>query len=553
MKNAFYLSLPVQKKDANIEKMAEKSALEAWVNNLPKVDVNVTRDLVIEMISKMNATNIDAKTRLSAMEMLHPLRKSCARSLRHYLMGQGFPKTAEEISRLTQITELDKAFSTGYWACVKVLSKKGINWFNKKHVALAINRVIVSLSHIIVNHEIMHKDSPSLLWVDLHAIYQLACSMSVESLQIDDSGMSIIESYKQILLFSLLDSSLFTASEIVDSYTIMREISPMIRLSNKHVIGQRYQCIIPIEEDRPPQWMNAKSSQSDTKVLYIASSGLSSFFSKKRKYINDNKSHYDTVQTEYGYTGQISDELMHYLELMLYGEKFVGTPLFNDRLPRYCAIGVKNAAILKNPSIPNENKYELFSETASGTALIFSPTSGESIAVGTVVSFRREDTKINARGLGIVKRILVTTNKINFEIQLLTLDYRVLYVKREEDNREDDMSMLTPDFDSFDNAGYTDDNIPLLTFSIRNGNTLKKYLFSDFYIAEKDRYFVATRNSKEYHVHILGEPYKIGLGCWQYEYTTDEEIQEENIRKYNDSKFRDSQFNDSKFQDSHII
>lgn len=552
MKNAFYLSLPIQKKDANIEKMAEKSALEAWINNLPRVDVNITKDLVIEIINKMNYANIDAKTRLNALEMLHPLRKNCARSLRHYIMGQGFPKTSEEILRLTHMTEIDKAFSTGYWACVKILSKKGINWFNKKHVALAINRIIVSLSHIIVNHEIMHKDSPSLLWVDLHAIYQLAVSLSVESIAVDDSGMSIIESYKQILLFSLLDSSLFTASEIVDSYTIMREISPLIRLSNKHVIGQRYQCIIPIEEDRPPYWMNTKSNPADTKVIYIASSGLSTFFSKKRKYISENKSHYDSVQTEYGYTGQISDELMHYLELMLYGEKFVGTPLFNDRLPRYCAIGVKNAATLKNPAIPGDNEHEIFCETASGTALIFIPTKGESIAVGTVISFRREDTKVNARGLGIIKRISVTTNKINFEIQLLTLDYRVLYVKRKNEEKQEAMSISARESNSFDSAGYANDDIPLLTFSIRNGDSLKKYLFSDFYINEKDRYFAATRGPKEYHVHILGEPTKIGLGCWQYEYTTDEEIQEENIKKYNDSRFRDSQFSDSKFHDSHI-
>jgi hypothetical protein len=507
VKNSFFLVIPLQQADSVRLKMFEDAALDRWISELPTANPGLTVKLLHDLLEEFISLDMDVQFRLNALEKLRPTYLTLQEYLRSRLMKTGFPKTENEVKTLEVLVEIEKAFAIGYWSVVKELTRsRTIGWLKGKNVALAIERVIRGLSDVVISYFIMALRVPDWVWIDLHSLYKLSVKVGRDSVSVPDEAAvlgkasSPRDSYLQIVLSSLAEPNGLMQKEVVQIYQFLEKIVPHVTLTSKSHGAHPLQCVILVDEDKPPLWMSSQISHADSHVMYVDFSKLRKAFKQKDKFVSASDARFSSMNISTDLPEKISPELFDYLESRLAGVQSRSAPFFADRLNRYFAIGLDATHDLQNVfKSGSEIDVEYLAESASDRSLSCSFQKQGVISIGSMISFRKVDAPEHKRSLGVVNKIVSARadGRVEFEIKALAAQvHAVNYLPI--------------------NADKNDVPLKALIYGVKEGDEEKSYLIVEsFLFKEEDvlRLFISGENFPI----VLRDRQNVGLGYWQFE------------------------------------
>lgn len=508
MKNSFFLVIPEQRNDPHLAKSFLEPALRQWVAELPTANPGLATRLFQDLVNDLISLELSNANRLTALEVLRQQFLIIEDYLRSRLTKFGFPKGEVERKIFALIVVIEKQFTIGYWMVTRNLTRREIGWLQGKNTALAIQRCIKGLSHIVITHYLMKVAVPDWIWFDLHSLHRLAVKLGKHEARVSDpSGMyskssSIQDSYKQILLLSLAYPAGLMQKEFQQVYGFIEKITDLVTIEPQPVADQAVQCVILVDEDLPPSFSSANVSASDKRSesakLYLNLTKLHKIVKQAEKYCSKDEVRFSALDRLKGDEQKLSAELFEYLMQRWQGVEPQGTALFTDRLSRYLAIGLDATHELLDAA-SHDKALEVLAETYSDRALFCNFEKSGVLSIGSLVSFRKNDALPHQRALGVVCKIQLPKeeNKLIFEVSVIA--QQVFAVTYQEPNvtagSEPRKALLYGIKAEREERSY----IILESFMVKDGDVLRMFM------------------GHENFPIILNGRRNIGLGYWQFE------------------------------------
>ncbi len=510
MKNSFFLIIPEQKNSPDRLKFYEPVALRQWLMDLPTANPGLATRLFHDFISDFNALQMDVQFRLDTLELLRPHYKTIEDFLLSSLVKTGIPQGENEEKIHQLLIALEREFTIGYWIAVRELTQKSIGWFQGKPVALAIQRVIKGLSSIVISHNLSYLPAPEWVWMDLHSLHRLCCKIKKATARVADEQCiletsSPLDSYKQIILLSLTDTSGLMQKEMLQVYRFTEHMTGLIKITRHPVDSQKKQCIILQDEDRPPDFLEPGKKMAGVAMLYLDMSKLHNAIKQKNRYIDETKVRFITASAgvDESDSDKLSPELMEYLALKWSGEKMPATPFFVDRKKRLFCIGL-SATYNYLCSVDKQSEYdtEYSGEPVTDRLLSYKRCKlGKSgiFSIGSLVSFRRDDMPENKRSLAVICHF--SQAKINGALKIglhavAPQIYPVTFLRLDAVNNAEPQQALI--------------------FGRKEEGMEKSYLVVQSLMLKDYDIIRLTMNGEQFPI-ILRDKKNIGLGYWQFE------------------------------------
>lgn len=508
MKNSFFLIIPPQRKSPEHLKQFSEGALKQWVEKLPTANPSLATRLFHDLILDFNQLAMDAPVRLDALEILRPSYIIIEDYLRSRLVQSNFPKVTTDQKIMDILVAIEKEITLGYWIVVRDLTGKDSSWFQSKNTALSIQRCIKGLSAIILTFYTLYRAIPDWIWIDLHALYKLGETLNKlnnkVSAEFNESvkTTTISESYRQILLLSLAMPNRLMQKEIAQVYQFLETISPYLSIETHAVPQQEAQCVLHLDDDKPPIFQTATPASPDSSMRFVNFDKVFKLLSHKTKLTDPNLTRFNTLGVPPSGYAKLSPDLLDYLEqrwLALSPPKNIA---FTDRLDRYIAFGLEAAFDLQNTlsAPPTEQAIEYLVQSASETALSGDFNKVSVLAVGSLVSIRRTDTPPYSRTLGVLSKLTTykQDNKLSFECELLTKQfYAVSFEYLEEKKQPLRKKALLYALKTQENEERS--FIIIESFMLKDGDIIRMFI-------KDENYPIIIKDRKN-----------IGLGYWQFE------------------------------------
>lgn len=504
MKNSFYLVIPAQQEAPERSRLFEEKALQHWIDELPIANPGLSTRLLFDLLKEFNSLRMSAQFRLDALELLRASFLNTEDYLRFRLIKEGFPKSEDEQKIFNVLVGIEKEFTLGYWIAVKELTRREVGWFQGKHVALSIQRVLSGLCHIVVTHYIMSVPVPDWVWIDIHSLYRLSVKIKKVSSKvpksISDPGktLSIGDCYRQILLLSLAQPEGLMQREVLQVFNFLESLSPLVSLENQPVQSQPEQCVILTDEDQEPRFIRQANINFDSSTLYVNFTKLYKALEQKEKLVNKELARFSAMTVGKNTVGALPAELLEYLTLRWTGVELQGAPLFSDRLDRYICIGLDATHQLQlNEDKACEEELEFLVESTSERALACQFNKTGLISIGSLVSFRKKDISIDKRSLGVVNKIATakSNGKMIFEIQALTGQAFAVTYQSSAVNALPQKALI---------------------YGVKTQDADKSYIIMESFNLKEGDIIRMTMNQESFPI-ILRDRRNIGLGYWQFE------------------------------------
>lgn len=514
MKNSFFLVIPSQQDIPERLRIFEEKALQDWLNELPVANPGLSTRLIFDLLKELNGLVMDAHTRLDALELLAFCVASIEEYLRFRLMKAGFPKESDEQKIFNVLVAIEKEFALGYWIVVKELTRKSLGWFQGKSAPLSIQRAIRGLGNIVVSYYLMNLSVPDWVWIDIHSLYRLSTKIKKESTKVPKSlkepgnGLSVEDCYKQILLLSLAQPFGLMQKEVVQVFNFIEPLSSNLAIANSAFETQPRQCIILTDEDQGPHFVSDSALPQDSSVLYLGFNKIIKLIQNKPKFVSKELVRFSSLMLTKDDKGLLPAELLEYLTLQWTGIDLHGTSLFGDRLERYFCIGLEACyQLLQKRTSTGLDEEELVGESASERSLACQFDKAGMISIGSLISFRKKNSPVAKRSLGVVNKILSikADGKIIFEIQLLAVQVFAVSYKSYIKSDTEEVSQ---------NA---------LIYGVKSKDSEKSYIILESFSLKDGDLIRMTMNNETFPI-ILRDRKNIGLGYWQFECRRVEEL-----------------------------
>ncbi len=519
MRNSFFLVIPEQQSGREFLAPYEKEAVNQWVMELPAANPSLSTRLLVDFIDGFNKVEMSAQQRLDVLETVRPSFLMIEEYLRSRLIASGFPKGVNELKIFNLLVSLQRNYTVGYWIAIRELSGRDVGWFQGKNTALAIQRTIRGLSEIVVTHYMMFVAVPDWVWIDLHSLYKLSLRTKKESTKVADISALHVktstaeECYKQVLLLSLTDPSGLMQKELGLVYQFIASISHFIRIVDEPVEGQQPQCVVLMDEDKPP-YFESTIEERDSSRLYLDLSKLYKALEVADKYSSQDELRFSSIQAGKSGGKKLSVDLFEYIRRCWHGEEFQGIPLFSDRLDRYVVIGLDATHSMQGSlEERGEDVREVLAESFSDKELACRFEKEGVLSIGSLVSFRKKTDPEKKRVLGVVKKITMPRqgDEIIFAITAITsVSYAVAYTNID--------------------AEKDSDRYKALLYAIKTPQGEKSYIIVDSFMHKNEDGMRLYMNGKDFPI-VLGNRKNIGLGYWQFECRQIEEKQVQQVMK----------------------
>ena len=505
MKNSFYLVIPKQEENPLRIKEYQPKPLQHWLNELPAANPGLATRLAHDFLLEFNTLAMSAELRMAALEQVRPTFFAIEDNLRSRLIKSGFPKEENEYKVFNVLVSIEKEMTLGYWIALKELSQRNSGWFQGKQLPLALYRCIHGLSEIMISHYLMRMPIPDWIWIDLHSLYTFSITQKKDTARVSSDPFNPAEKntpencYKQILLLSLTSPHGLMPKEILMVYQFLKSISSQAIIKNTPVSGKQLQCVIPIEEDRPPYFLKEGIRCTDTAALFLDLNRLYRALEQKAKLANNGEGRFSSVLT-LDIDQAPTYDFLEYLFHRWSGHDLTSAPLFGDRLDRYVTLGlVPTHERVNDMTNAGENNTELFAQTSSECLLASRLEQPGILSIGRLISIRKTDRRDTAVTLGIINQIQIEkqTHKVLFGIQHITSQCTAITLNPlDSSKKEEPLKALF----------YT---------SAEEGNE-KCYLITDNFMLKNNGIARIYWKQEDYPIS-LNHRKNIGLGYWQFQ------------------------------------
>ena len=229
------LQLPKRKKPGKNDFDTNPEAVRHWVENLPLINTDRTRELLEQALEQINTLDIYPLDRFKALESLSTPVLCITDALKNEFIGKQVPLPNKYLSKAGQCLKLYNQMAIGYEIMTADLGRMtGM----QPRMATAIHRALRYLSEALLTNYQIYLQYPTGLWKSLHTLYTAAERVGVTSNIVTDSTLhptteSTIETvYKQILLLSLACPYRLRQKEIRYVYNALHGWSVASRLSS---------------------------------------------------------------------------------------------------------------------------------------------------------------------------------------------------------------------------------------------------------------------------------------------------------------------------------
>jgi len=202
------LNIPEQKAPAADATPNQPRKLKKVLSALPNANMGELTKQTFLILRDLNRQTMPNKQRLENLEMIRVLAREIFINLKKYFINRTLPlpEKSQKIVNLNQsiLQELIYGYEIiAYEAANKIDAK-----IDDKTLSIAICRAINYLSEMLLRSSEVYEPCAKNLWSDVHQLYAFAESRDLtENTVIDNERdpdkLSIANSYKQILLFSL--------------------------------------------------------------------------------------------------------------------------------------------------------------------------------------------------------------------------------------------------------------------------------------------------------------------------------------------------------------
>lgn len=507
MKNSFFLVIPPPLDDEQALTSYSEGALRQWLADLPTGNPGLATRLLQDRVAELTRLNMPTLQRLSALEIIRAYFLRIEEFLRARLSSNRFPKNETENKIAHWLLLLEKEYTIAYWMVVQDLTRRTVAWQHQKAAVLALHRTINGLSSLIVSHYLLGVRVHDWIWYDIHSLYQLAQKLDKLSILVNDSAnpiatpTSIEQCYRRILLFSLVTPSGLMQKEVLTVYQFVLQLTPLISLSPGPVADMPLQCLLTLDEDLPPRFMDeqqiAAMKRNDALRVFVNLSEVAALSAQSIRFATALVDRFNPKVDESNANPLLPLDLFTYLIQRWRGLPHQGSNLFEDRLDRLVTIGL-DATHEIMAEHQSAGVSELAAETRSSHSLCIEQLAEGLISIGSLVGVRKTTEPPASRVLGIVSAL--QSNAVGsgmvLDVQLIAQRcYPVGYRAEHSD---------------------TPDPHKALLYTLGEGeNSASFILLESFLIKEED--ILTLYMGEETFPIVLKQRRNIGLGYWQFE------------------------------------
>ena len=251
--------------------------LQAWVNDLPLMNMGETSRQLYQFIQELNRFQVPTPQRFQLLEIIRPVALHVCRALGKHYLNQSLvlPDKARRVASLAQA--LQTHLAAGY----KLVAVRGIRRLNERDgktlVATAIHRAISAQTDNLVRSSQLYFPTPRHLWLELHQLFLLAEMNRLEEIEVADSDFADIETstvkeaYGRALLLATAKPNQLRQQEIALLYRATEQWSSLIDIKPAGEDADLF--VFDLQVDRPPTYRTHASVAAENS-RYIESREL---------------------------------------------------------------------------------------------------------------------------------------------------------------------------------------------------------------------------------------------------------------------------------------
>lgn len=253
------LKLPEQDLAALSLGHAQPRKLQAWVEQLPLMNMGETSRQLYQYIQELNRLQIDTRTRFQLLEILRPVLLHVTDSLgKHYLrQSLVLPEKARRVASLAQA--LQGHLANGY----KLVVARGLRKVDDREVrdalALALHRAITALGDTLLRCYQLYFPTPRHLWLELHQLFLLAERHDLDNRMITDPELpaghgdsTVAQAYIRCLLLATAKPNQLRQQELAMVYALARSGAALVDV--RPAAGEDDLFVFDLQVDRPPTY-----------------------------------------------------------------------------------------------------------------------------------------------------------------------------------------------------------------------------------------------------------------------------------------------------------
>lgn len=214
---------------------ANPQGLTKWIGSLPKANLGETARLLYQCLAELNQLQTPESNRIRLMELLRPEVLFVCKHLEKHFLNQSvvLEERPRKVANLCQA--LQNHLSLGYKLVVVQLASQ----FRKEQapqLATAIERSLSSMFGPLVRSCQLYCPVPDGLWLEMHLLYQVACSFELQNLPVKDplsqfqAAQTVENTYVAGLMLGCARTNQMRQNAIANLAEVMIAWTPLVRL-----------------------------------------------------------------------------------------------------------------------------------------------------------------------------------------------------------------------------------------------------------------------------------------------------------------------------------
>ncbi|MCH9697554.1 MAG: hypothetical protein K0U68_05560 [Gammaproteobacteria bacterium] len=429
VRNLYYLKL-VEPQDKQVNALAYKQhAIREWLDDLPTVNTGMVTRQFHEKLIKINNSTIAFQDQFNTLEAFQSVYLGVEEFLHFKICGESLPLSEKTQKIVSLQVDIIREYANAYWYLLKTGQEQLGNRAFSKYCPILIQRILTLLGNILKTHYIAHVAEPTWIWMDIHSLFNILPQKASESTRIKffsssaDATTTIADTYKKIIALSMADPYGMYDREIMRLDHFLNDWATKIKLE-KIAPGQiPLGYFICMDTDKAPSWAKIDADideDSDTFQLFM--DDAIKVLLQKAEPMESNLGRYFAATAFPVTENSFDPEVIKHIHRQWEGEPARQPVIFDSSLHREIAIGL-NAIAEAILHQDDEQSSSLFqAEVTARKCLKCTLDSGNQIAIGSLVGYRKADGETNEYGIGLISRMLVpgTDGATLFELKNVT-------------------------------------------------------------------------------------------------------------------------------------
>ena len=275
----------------------KEAQVKLWLQNLPLTQAQQVSAQLYTAVHEISRLRTSSDNRLAILELLRvPVHQTLGGLALKYL-NQPLILPEAALKSATVAQAIQKHFLNSYLAVVRELcAAPDTKEDQQAQQALVIQRSLTALGLLLLRSYQLYLPISNQIWAEVHALYQLACTLELEQLPIEDKlphhqGLKTIhDTYLRILLLATARPNQLRQDEIEGTYNLLESLAPLAELDIYSPAGKENLFVVLTNGNRPPfyksHWRPA-SNPGAQPPLEIRTSNLVEKLQEQQKFGNE--------------------------------------------------------------------------------------------------------------------------------------------------------------------------------------------------------------------------------------------------------------------------